>query len=154
MYPKPWMCSRSVRVSYQNPTRSNRRRDTLNLGVLPGGGGLPYLALLTYGYLPLNRVWFSGSWGYIMNTLRKKIMKRAALEDAQSDTSDEWRGVHCQWSTYHLLYYQALSESCGHPVLSWLLLQFSSLFRVKSSLPFKENKALFKKYSAERTDYK
>ena len=33
------MCSRSVRVSYQNQTRTNRRSDTLNLGVLPGGGG-------------------------------------------------------------------------------------------------------------------
>ena len=39
------MCSRSVRVSYQNQTRTNRRRDTLNLGVLPGGGGHPLFGL-------------------------------------------------------------------------------------------------------------
>ena len=62
------------------------------------------------------------------------------------------RGIHCQWSTYHSPYYQALSESCGHPVLSWLLLQFSSLFHVKSSLPFQRKKSVIPKVLC-RTDW-
>ena len=41
------MCSRSVRVSYQNQTRTNRRSDTLNLAFRRGGagGGTPLFGL-------------------------------------------------------------------------------------------------------------